>query len=66
MVLPSGRYRGAAAAFLARQQTDVAEQAVTNGVVNAAWAGSLTLRTSPGGATIGTMYTGPFNGISKF
>ncbi|WP_437736424.1 hypothetical protein [Sorangium sp. So ce1335] len=43
-----------------------AEQAVTNGVVNAACAQSLTLRSSPGGATIGTMYTGPLQGISKF
>ncbi|WP_437877671.1 hypothetical protein [Sorangium sp. So ce513] len=48
------------------EQTGVAEQGVTNGAVNAACADSLTLRSSPGGATIGTMYTGPFNGISKF
>ncbi|WP_437520864.1 hypothetical protein WME79_27945 [Sorangium sp. So ce726] len=48
------------------EQTEVAEQAVTNGAVNAACAESLTLRNQPGGATIGTMYTGPLNGISKF
>lgn len=43
-----------------------AEQEVTNGVVNAACASSLTLRSSPGGSTIGTMYTGPNEGMSKF
>lgn len=48
------------------EQTEVAEQAVTNGAVNAACAQSLTLRSSPGGATLGTMYTGPLNGVSKF
>ncbi|WP_437648993.1 hypothetical protein [Sorangium sp. So ce362] len=48
------------------EQIGVAEQGVTNGAVNAACAESLTLRSSPGGATLGTMYTGPFNGISKF
>ncbi|WP_437720629.1 hypothetical protein [Sorangium sp. So ce861] len=48
------------------EQTESAEQAVTNGVVNAACAVSLTLRSSPNGATIGTMYTGPNVGISKF
>jgi hypothetical protein len=48
------------------EQTGVAEQAVTIGAVNAACAESLTLRSSAGGATIGTMYTGPFNGVSKF
>ncbi len=42
------------------------EQEVTNGAVNAVCAQSLTLRSSPGGATIGTMYTGPYNGVSKF
>ncbi|AUX35070.1 MULTISPECIES: hypothetical protein [Sorangium] len=50
----------------AGEQTGVAEQGVTNGAINAACADSLTLRSSPGGATIGTMYTGPYNGISKF
>ncbi|WP_437989449.1 hypothetical protein [Sorangium sp. So ce145] len=48
------------------EQTAVAEQAVTNGAVNAACAQSLTLRNQPGGATIGTMYSGPLNGVSKF
>ncbi|WP_437753589.1 hypothetical protein [Sorangium sp. So ce1389] len=48
------------------EQTAVAEQAAINGAVNAACAESLTLRSSAGGATIGTMYTGPYNGISKF
>ncbi|XXY53268.1 hypothetical protein WME91_19245 [Sorangium sp. So ce269] len=48
------------------EQTAVAEQEVTNGAINAACAESLTLRNSPGGATIGTMLTGPFHGISKF
>lgn len=48
------------------EQTAVAEQAVTNGAVNAACAESLTLRSSPGGATIGTMYPDPSNGFSKF
>ncbi|WP_437790872.1 hypothetical protein [Sorangium sp. So ce693] len=48
------------------EQTSVAEQAVTNGAVNAACAESLTLRDQPGGATLGTMYTGPYNGVSKF
>ncbi|WP_437810146.1 hypothetical protein [Sorangium sp. So ce1078] len=48
------------------EQTAVAEQGVTNGAVNAACAESLTLRRSAGGATIGTMYTGPYTGISKF
>lgn len=42
------------------------EQEVTNGAVNAACAESLTLRSSPGGATIGTMSTGIYQGISKF
>jgi hypothetical protein len=42
------------------------EQEVTNGVVNAVCAQSLTLRSSPGGSTIGTMYTGPSAGLSKF
>ncbi|MGK3987639.1 hypothetical protein WME99_31650 [Sorangium sp. So ce136] len=48
------------------EQTATAEEAVTSGVVNAACAQSLTLRSSPGGATTGTMYTGPNVGISKF
>ncbi|WP_375765290.1 hypothetical protein NR798_26610 [Archangium gephyra] len=42
------------------------EQQVTNGVTNAACAQSLTLRSSPGGATIGTMYTNWNVGVSKF
>ena len=42
------------------------EQEVTVGVVNAACADSLTLRSSPGGTVIGTMYTGNYSGISKF
>lgn len=41
------------------------EQEVTNGAVNAACAESLTLRNSPGGSVIGTMYTN-YNGISRF
>ncbi|WP_438031674.1 hypothetical protein [Sorangium sp. So ce204] len=48
------------------EQTAVAEQAETKGAVNAACAQSLTLRNQPGGATIGTMYSGPLNGVSKF
>ncbi|WP_438037713.1 hypothetical protein [Sorangium sp. So ce128] len=49
------------------EQTAVAEQAETKGAVNAACAQSLTLRSSAGGqAVIGTMYTGPLNGVSKF
>ncbi|MGK3959421.1 hypothetical protein WMF38_41045 [Sorangium sp. So ce118] len=48
------------------EQTAVAEQEVMNGAINAACAESLTLRNSPGGATIGTMLTGPFHGVSKF
>ena len=42
------------------------QQEVTNGAVNAACAESLTLRSSPGGATIGTMYTNNYSGVSKF
>jgi hypothetical protein len=39
---------------------------VTNGAVSAACAESLTLRSSPGGAVIGTMYSNNNTGISKF
>lgn len=48
------------------EQAATTEQGVTNGAVNAACAESLTLRSSPGGSTIGTMYSGPYNGISQF
>lgn len=48
------------------EQTASAEQEVTDGAVNAACADSLTLRNSPGGSTIGTMYTGLNRGVSKF
>lgn len=41
-------------------------QAATNGAVNGSCAQSLTLRSSPGGATIGTMYTNWSAGVSKF
>ncbi|WP_437502253.1 hypothetical protein [Sorangium sp. So ce1099] len=48
------------------EQTAVADQAVTHRGVNAACAESLTLRNSPGGGTIGTMYPDPSYGFSKF
>lgn len=48
------------------ESIDTAEQAVTNGVINAACAQSLTLRSSPGGSVIGTMYTNADVGIAGF
>lgn len=51
---------------LGTEQAATTEQAVTNGAVNAACAQSLTLRSSPGGSTIGTMYTDENHGISQF
>lgn len=48
------------------EQTATSEQAVTNGAVNGACAESLTLRSSPGGSTIGTMYTNLNRGVSQF
>ena len=41
-------------------------QEATNGAVNGSCAQSLTLRSSPGGATVGTMYTNWSAGVSKF
>ena len=51
---------------LGDEQLANTEQAVTNGAVNAVCAESLTLRSSPGGTTIGTMYTNSSAGVSKF
>lgn len=48
------------------ESIDAAEQAVTNGVNNAACAQSLTVRSSPGGSVIGTMYTNADVGIAGF
>jgi hypothetical protein len=48
------------------EQVGSTTQEVTNGAVNGSCAQSLTLRSSPGGATIGTMYTSWGAGISKF
>lgn len=48
------------------EQVGSATQAVTNGAVNGSCAQSLTLRSSPGGAVLGTMYTNWSAGISKF
>lgn len=48
------------------EQLSTAEQQVTVGALNAACAESLTLRNSPGGTVIGTMYTNGDRGISKF
>lgn len=55
-----------AGAPVSGEQLASTEQAVTNGAVNGACADSLTLRSSPGGATIGTMYTSWNAGVSKF
>jgi hypothetical protein len=43
-----------------------AEEAVTNGVVNATCAQSLTLRNAPGGSVIGTMYSNVDVGLAGF
>jgi len=51
---------------LESEQLATSEQEVTAGAVNAACAESLTLRSSAGGTVIGTMYTGPNVGVSKF
>lgn len=48
------------------ESISTAEQAVTNGANNAACAQSLTLRNSPGGSVIGTMYTNVDVGIAGF
>lgn len=48
------------------ESISTAEQAVTNGVINAACAQSLTLRSSPGGSVIGTMYSNPDVGLAGF
>ncbi len=50
----------------ADEQVASAEQPATLGAINAAFAYSLTLRSSAGGTTIGTMYTDPSYGVSKF
>jgi hypothetical protein len=51
---------------VAGEQLANTEQAVTNGAVNGVCAESLTLRSSAGGSTIGTMYTNPNRGVSQF
>lgn len=56
----------ASPALVEGEQLANTEQEVTNGAVNAACAESLTLRNSPGGSVIGTMYTNHSSGISKF